>query len=219
MAVNPHGGQSPINLLLTFLIQPLVQFDLLDCICQIECHKYQLWCGFLLVVFKNFNNSNSNNNSNTILILVLWSRQYLLRMFVCFISCSKLSNREPPTFKPNHSFAFADKWLVKSSLSVTVITEARSGYIFYYRMEDGKLSWPMHTSEDAYSQYLKLQYYHDCCDKCTNKINAKIGSCTHTITLPPDHFDLWTHMSAKLWTTCQLLLPSTAGTRNWAPNQ
>jgi len=38
------------------------------------------------------------------------------------------------------SFAFADKWMVKSPLSVVVITEAKNGYTFYHRMEDGKLS-------------------------------------------------------------------------------
>jgi len=38
------------------------------------------------------------------------------------------------------SFACADKWLVKSPLSVVVITEAKNGYTFYHRMEDGKLS-------------------------------------------------------------------------------
>jgi len=44
----------------------------------------------------------------------------------------------------------------------------------------------------------------------TNNINANGDSCTHTITLPPDHFDLRMHISVKLGTICHLFLRSTA---------
>jgi len=53
-------------------------------------------------------------------------------------------------------FACADKWLVKSPLLVVVI-EGNCGYTIYHHMQDGKLSWPMHSSQDTCSQYLRLQ--------------------------------------------------------------